>query len=153
MSNDRFPDKCSGTLNSSSNLGAVAQMMHDAARKPNLEMTKFNGNPMMYSRFMGTFEAIDHVVKCRLLYLIQHCGDKVKPLIEYCLLLEPTEIFRKAKTVLHETFERKNVITRAYIKSLINDFVLNSFAFARQSSNCLHKKNPLIIFTFIIHWF
>ena len=128
LSNDRFPYDCFGTLNSISNLGAVAQMMHDAARKPNLEMTKFNGNPMMYSRFIRTFEAtieaIEHDVKRRLLYLIQHCGDKVKPLIEYCLLLELTEGFRKAKTVLHETFGRKNVIARAYIKSLINGPVL-----------------------------
>ena len=55
LSNYRFPNECSGTLNSSSNLGNVSQMMHDVARNPNLEMTNFNGNPMMYPRFMSTF--------------------------------------------------------------------------------------------------
>ena len=94
LRNDRFTDGCSGTLNSSSNLGAIAQMIRDATRKPNLEITKFNRNPMIYSRFMSTFEAtieaIEHDVKRRLLYLIQHCGNKVKSLIENCLLLEPT---------------------------------------------------------------
>ena len=153
LSNDRFPNDCFGTLNSSSNLGAVAQMMHDAARKPNLEMTKFNGNPMMYSRFISTFEAtieaIEHDVKRRLLYLIQHCGDKVKPLIEYCLLLEPTVGFRKAKTILHETFGRKNVIARAYIKSLINGPVLKQensealLAFAQSIEECYTTLNHL----------
>ena len=71
--------------------------MHDAARKPNLEMSKFNWNPMMYSRFMNTFEATIEAImddaKRRELYLIQCCKDKVKPLVEYCLLLEPTEGF------------------------------------------------------------
>ena len=43
LRNHRFPNGCSGTLNSSSNLGTVAQMKHDAVRKPNLEMTKFMG--------------------------------------------------------------------------------------------------------------
>ena len=86
LSNDRFPNECSGALNFCSNLSAVAQMMHYAARRPNLEMAKFDWSPMMYSRFMRTFEAtieaMKHDVNRRLLYLIQHCGNKVKPLIE-----------------------------------------------------------------------
>ena len=124
LRNDRFLDGCSCSLNPSLNLGAIAQMMHDAASKPNLAITKFNENSIMYFRFMSTFEAIEHDLKSRLLYLIQHCGDKVKPLIECYLFLEPTEGFRKAKTILHETFRRKNVMAHAYIKSLINGPVL-----------------------------
>ena len=151
LCNDIFPNGRSGTLNSRSNFGGVAQMMHEAARKSDLEMTKFNRNSMMYSRFMNTFEAtidiIEHDVKRRFLYWIQHYGDKVQFFIEHCLSLEPTEGFCKAKTILHETFKRKNIIARAYIKSLINGSVLKQensealLAFAQSIEECYTTLN------------
>ena len=82
---DRFPNGCSGTLNYSLNFGDVARMMHDAAGKPSIEMTKFNGNLMIYSTFMNTFETTTETIEYdlkRKLYLIQYCGSKVKSLIE-----------------------------------------------------------------------
>ena len=48
----------------------------------------------------------------------------MKPLIKYRLLLKPTKGFRKAKTILHKILGRRNVIARAYIKSLVNGPVL-----------------------------
>ena len=107
---------------------------------------------MIYCRFISTFEAtieaIEHDVKRRL-YLIQHCKDKVKPLTEYCLLLEPIEGFRKAKTILYEAFVRKNLITRACIKSLIIGSVLKQenyyalLAFAQGIEECYTTLNHL----------
>ena len=71
----------------------------------------------------------------------------MKPLIEYCLLLEPTEGFRKAKTILHETFGRKNVIARACIKSLTNGPVFKQenfdalLAFTQSTKKCSTTLN------------
>ena len=69
--------------------------------KPILELFKFDGNPTPYLRFMSVFESTIETVesddKVKLLYLIQHCTGKAKSMIEYCLLLEPSHGFAKAK--------------------------------------------------------
>ena len=85
-------------------------------------MTKFDGNPTAYSRFIFTFaiEQSEPDDRRKLLYLIQHCTGKAKSLIEYCLLLNPAEGLAKAKQVLYENFGKKNTIARAYIKTLLD---------------------------------
>ena len=94
-----------------SNLINVSNLMKGLMTKPNLELFKFNSDPTKYSKFISTFEttveAIEDDDLRKLLYLIQHCGDKVKPLIEFCLLLELSRDIVKAKEVLHEFFGRK----------------------------------------------
>ena len=101
----------------------VTNLMKDCMKKPNLEPFKFNGDPTKYLRFMSTFETTTESMeddnRRKLLYLIQHCGEKVKPLIENCLMLEPKRGYAKAKEVLHDTYGKKNVIARAYVKRLM----------------------------------
>ena len=86
-----------------------------------------------------------------MLYLIQHCGDKVKPLIEFCLLLEPSRSIVKAKEVLHESFGRKSV--RAYVKRLIegqnikHDNSKDLISFSREIEECLVSLTHLKYFS------
>ena len=112
-----------------------------------MELFKLNGDLTKYSRFISTFEttveAIEDNDLRKLLYLTQYCSDKVKPLIEFCLLLEPSSSIVKAK-VLHESFGRKNVIARAYVKRLIKGLSLKHdnakkdlISFSREIEECL----------------
>ena len=89
---------------------------------PKIEILKFSGNPLDFVRFMKTSELnVENLIqdssRC-LLLLIQHCDGEAKKLIEFCLLLDPDEGYRKAKDVLKENFGRKNVIARAHMERL-----------------------------------
>ena len=89
---------------------------------PKIEILKFSGDPLDFVRFMKTFELnveslIQDSSRC-LLLLIQHCDGEAKKLIEFCLLLDPDEGYRKAKDILKENFGRKNVIARAHMERL-----------------------------------
>ena len=53
-----------------------------------------------------------------MLLLIQHCEGEAKKVIEFWLLLDPDEGYRKAKDILKKNFGRKNVIARARMKRL-----------------------------------
>ena len=90
---------------------AVANFMKEAMTKPTLELFKFDGNPTAYSRFVSAFkttvEAVESNDSRKLLYLIQHCTEKAKSLIKYCLLLKPNQGFAKTKQILHENFGKK----------------------------------------------
>ena len=135
----------------------VANLMKDCMKKPNLEPFKFYGYPTKYSRFMSIFEttieSMEDDDRRRLLYLIQHCGEKVKPLIEFCLMLEPDRGYAKAKEVLHDTYGRKNVIARTYVKRLLegpnirHDDSKALTNFAREIEECLVTLTHLNYFS------
>ena len=72
------------------------------------------------SVFESTIETVESDDKVKLLYLIQHCTAKAKSMIEYCLLLEPSHGFAKAKQILYETYGKRNVIARSYITNLLD---------------------------------
>ena len=95
---------------------------------PKIELGKFNGNPMHYIRFIKTFEAnVESRVtdpNKRLLLLIQHCEGEAKKVIDYCLLLEPHEGYRHAKTLLKDNFGRRNQIARVFMDKLHSDSII-----------------------------
>ena len=104
------------------------------------------------STFETTIESMEDDDRWRLLYLIQHCGEKVKPLIEYCLMLQSDRGYAKAKEVLHDTYGRKHVIARAYVKRLLecpnirHDDSKALTNFARELEECLVTLTHLNIF-------
>ena len=102
----------------------IANVMKEAMSKPILELFKFDRNPTAYSRFISVFESTVVVTenddRRKLLHLIQHCTGKAKSLIEYCLLLEPTQGLVKAKQILYENYSKKNMIARSYINALLD---------------------------------
>ena len=65
------------------------------------------------------------------------------------MLLHPTEGYQKAKSILYENYGRRNIIARAYVKSLINGPVIKQehsdalFAFAYSVEECYTTLNHL----------
>ena len=110
------------TTNLDEALRSFSSVIRDGIHRPPLELIKFDGDPMKYSRFMTTFETTVEQVELddqrRLLYLLQHCEGKAKNLIEFCILLDPAVGYQKAKETLKENYGRKNVIARAYMNRL-----------------------------------
>ena len=110
------------TTNLDEALHSFSSAIRDSIHRPPLELIKFDGDPMKYSRFMTTFETTVEQVELddqrRLLYLLQHCEGKAKSLIEFCLILDPAVGYQKGKQTLKENYGRKNVIARAYVKRL-----------------------------------
>jgi len=58
--------------------------------------------------------------RLRLSYLIQYCLDEAKHCIEDCVLLEPTEGYRRAREILQTRYGKPHVISRSYIDTLVN---------------------------------
>ena len=113
-----------GSLNRSNAVDSVSLPPNWAKlmELPKIEIFKFTGNPMDYTKFIKTFETnvesfTEDASRC-LLLLIQHCEGEAKRLIEFCLLLNPEEGYQKAKDILKQNFGRKNVIARAHIEKL-----------------------------------
>ena len=100
----------------------VVNLMKEAMSKPTLKLFKFDEKPMAYSRFISVFESTLEETENddgqKLLYLIQHCTDKAKSLIDFCLLLRPTQGLAKAKQIIYENYGKKNMIARSYINAL-----------------------------------
>ena len=72
-------------VTSSDTLYSVSSLIREGMCRPNLELIKFDGNPMKYSQFMSTFEStverIENDNRRRLLYLLQYCKGKAKSLV------------------------------------------------------------------------
>ena len=56
----------------------------------------------------------------KLLYLMQQCTGKAKSLVDYFLLLEPTQGLAKAKQILYKNYGKKNMIARLFINALLD---------------------------------
>ena len=102
----------------------VANLIKKAMSKPTLKLFKFHWNSTAYSRFISVFEstvkATENDDRRKLLYLIHHCTGKAKSLIDYCLLLEPTQGLAKAKQILYKNYGKKNMIARLFINALLD---------------------------------
>ena len=103
-------------------------LLRESLDVPKIELSKFRGEPMQYTRFIKTFEAnIESSLldpNKRLLLLIQHCEGEAKKMIEFCSLLEPSVGYFRAKAILEENFGRKNVIARSFLEKLQQGAVL-----------------------------
>ena len=106
-----------------SDLIKLASLLKTNKDIPQLEVEKFDGDPSKYAKFMHTFEVTvntaDLGFKRKLLYLVQHCEHEAKRLIEFCLLLEPEDGYRRALQLLKDNNGRPNVIVRSYCNKII----------------------------------
>ena len=79
-------------------------------------------------RFISTLEAAIEMKErdnmLRLLYLIQHCEDKAKSLIQYCILLDPDVGYNKANIV--REFWKKSLLLFGLILETSSKVVLLS---------------------------
>lgn len=84
----------------------------------------FSGRSIDYCKFIKNFETN---VECkvyddrlRLSYLIQYCVGEAKCSIEDCVLLEPTEGYRRARDIMQFRYGKPHVISRSYIDKLVH---------------------------------
>jgi hypothetical protein len=101
----------------------LAFALHEGFNLPKPELLTFSGKPTEYCKFIKNFETnIENRVSVdsqRLSYLIQYCYGEAKICIEDCVLLEPSEGYKRAREILYSRYGRPHVITRTYIEKLV----------------------------------
>ena len=101
----------------------LATTLHEGFNLPKPELLTFNGTPTDYCKFIKNFETnIEGRVsdyRLRLNYLIQYCNGEAKSCIEDCVLLEPSEGYTRAKSILYSRYGRPHVVARSYIDKLV----------------------------------
>jgi len=103
----------------------LATTLQEGFNLPKPEILSFSGKANDYCKFVKNFETN---VECkvsddrlRLSYLIQYCLlGEAKYCIEDCVLLEPTEGYRRAREILQTRYGKPHVISRSYIDKLVN---------------------------------
>ena len=102
----------------------LANTLQEGFNLPKPELLTFNGTPADYCKFISNFETnIGTRVsddRLRLSYLIQYCNGEAKSCIEDCVLLEPSEGYERARSILYSRYGRPHVIARSYIDKLVD---------------------------------
>ena len=90
----------------------LATMLQEGFNLPKPELLTFNGSPTDYCKFISNFETnIGTRVsddRLRLSYLIQYCNGEAKSCIEDCVLLEPSEGYERARSILYSRYGRQS---------------------------------------------
>ncbi|XP_052229903.1 uncharacterized protein LOC127843992 [Dreissena polymorpha] len=101
----------------------LASALHDGFSLPKPELFNFSGKPIDYSKFVENFDTnIESRVlddRLRLSYLIQYCEGEAKLCIEDCVLLDHSEGYKRARSILHSRYGRPNLIASSYIDKLV----------------------------------
>jgi hypothetical protein len=124
--------KCEFTAGSSqSNISSIdsafqrpASTLQEGFNLPKPELLTFDGKPINYCKFIKNFETnVESRVsddQVRLGYLIQYCKGEAKSSIENCVLLEPTDGYKHARSILHSRYGRSHIIAASsYIEKLV----------------------------------
>lgn len=88
----------------------------------NVNIIHFNGDPLKYFEFIRSFDsligcsALDNATK--LLKLLSCCEGESRQLLQCCLMMDPDDGYRKAKTLLEERFGGKIKISQAWLKKV-----------------------------------
>ena len=117
-----------GSLQSSSSIDTafqkLASTLQEGFNLPKPELLTFQGKPTDYCKFIKNFEAnVESKVKddqLRLSYLIQYCKGEAKSSVEDCVLLEPKEGYKRARSILYSRYGRSHMIVRSYIDNLVH---------------------------------
>ena len=108
-----------------------ATTMHEGFNLPKPELLTFNGTPTDYCKFIKNFETnIEGRVsdyRLRLNYLIQYCNGEAKSCIEDCVLLEPSEGYTRAKSILYSRYGGPHIVARSYIDKLVYGTQIKAF--------------------------
>ena len=100
----------------------LATTPQEGLNLPKPELLTFNGTPTDYCKFVKNFEAnIETCIsddRLRLSYLIQYCNGEAKSSIEDCVLLEPSDGYKRARSILY-SHGRPYLVARSYIDTLV----------------------------------
>ena len=111
-------------------LQKLATTLQEGFNLPKPELLTFNGSPTNYCKFVKNFEAnIETSVsddRLRLSYLIQYCNGEAISSIEDCVLLEPSDGYKRARSILYSPYGRPHVVARSNIDKLVNGLQLKA---------------------------
>ena len=102
----------------------LATTLQEGFNLPKPELMTFNGTPTDYCKFIKNFETnIESSIsdnRLRLSYLIQYCNGEAKSSIEDCVLLEPIDGYKRARSILYSRYGTPHVVAGSYIDELVN---------------------------------
>ena len=123
LSSDSKQSGTSNVTNIDAAFQHLAATLQEGFNLPKPELLTFNGTPTDYCKFISNFETnIENKVndeRLKLSYLIQYCSGEAKSCIEDCVLLEPSEGYKRARSILYSRYGRPHVIARSYIDKLV----------------------------------
>ena len=123
LSSDSKQSGTSNVTNIDAAFQHLAATLQEGFNLPKPELLTFNGTPTDYCKFISNFETnIENKVndeRLKLSYLIQYCNGEAKSCIEDCVLLEPSEGYKRARSILYSPYGRPHVIARSYIDKLV----------------------------------
>ena len=115
------------------------QQMIDLMRAPRVEIPTFDGNPLKYFSFMRRFEEdVEKIMRSeagKLNRLAQYCTGEAGEIIESCLLMDPTEGYKRARAILEEQFGNKFEIAQAWINKVTQQTNVKSNELRRYANN------------------
>jgi len=108
-----------------------ANSMHElisTLKLPQVQLVKFNGDPMQYRSFMRSFDNfIGNVpginAAAKLSRLQQYCTGKV---IDCCSIMEPEVGYRRARELLKDRFGNEYRISEGWIDKMISGAIIKS---------------------------
>ena len=96
-----------------------------AGELPKIEIERFDGNPLMYCKFVKLFQmtVADRLVddEQRLMYLLHYCRGEAKDAIEHCVFLAGSAGYQKAMQILATQFGRPHDIVQSFMNELLED--------------------------------
>ncbi|XP_053406602.1 uncharacterized protein LOC128559321 [Mercenaria mercenaria] len=108
----------------------LANTLQEGFNLPKPELLRFSGSTLEYCKFVNNFETnIDCKVRddrLRLSYLIQYCDGEAKSAIEDCVLLSPSEGYKRARDILYSRYGRPHNIARTYVDKIVNGHSLKA---------------------------
>ena len=88
---------------------------------PEVEIDKFNGNPLEYQYFVSMFNQVERKVSDqmrRLTTLLTFTGGEVKELIKYCIHLPPETGHETTVRLLNNRYENPHYLLASYKKEI-----------------------------------
>ena len=87
------------------------------------EMTKFNGDPCEYSKFIHSFEASVHCKvtsnRARLNYLVHYCEGEPKRAIDICTMMPEDTGYTRAREILSKRYGSPHLIARSCFEKIV----------------------------------
>ncbi|XP_054772959.2 uncharacterized protein LOC129280991 [Lytechinus pictus] len=108
----------------------IQDRLLEAISLSNVEIMKFNGNPLHYHEFMACFDnligssTLDRGTKLMKLY--QCCEGDVKNIIQCCMVMDPVLGYQRARELLRERFGSRFKIGEAWIEQITNGSALHA---------------------------
>ncbi|XP_063964310.1 uncharacterized protein LOC135156299 [Lytechinus pictus] len=108
----------------------IQHRLLEAISLSNVEIMKFNGNPLHYHEFMACFDnligssTLDRGTKLMKLY--QCCEGDVKNIIQCCMVMDPVLGYQRARELLRERFGSRFKIGEAWIEQITNGSALHA---------------------------